>query len=78
MPIEEAGGNFQFQIESLNNLPKQWTMKYSQFYIQIEAVHGKLSYPLVTIPQRALRATDHDFILFEEQVSLHVAANKLF
>jgi hypothetical protein len=68
MSIEEAGGNFHFRVESLNNIPKQWIVKYSQFYIQIEALNGKLSYPLVTVPLRALRATDHDFILFEEQV----------
>ncbi|KAI6177250.1 Phosphatidylinositol 3-and 4-kinase [Aphelenchoides bicaudatus] len=77
MPIEEAGGSFQFTIESLNNLQKHWIPRYSQYYIQIEAVHGKMSYPLVTLPLRALRASEHDFIMFEEQVTIQTLISAL-
>lgn len=70
MSIEEAGGNLQFSIESLNNLPRQWISQYSQVFVQIEIVHGKTSYPLVSTAQKALNVFNQDFILFEELASL--------
>jgi hypothetical protein len=68
MSIEEAGGNFKFSIESLNNLSKHWTAQYCQFYIEVAVIHDKTPTIISTQPKN-LKASNHDFILFEETVS---------
>jgi hypothetical protein len=69
MLIEEASGWFKFVVESFNNLPKTWSRDFIQFQIQMEVIHGKMSYPLMSTSRKTLQEPNHDWISFDEPVS---------